>query len=209
MTNAVARLRDYLAARDLDTEVAGGLTVQKRDVEHLSAAPMTLERIPTPLPPGLLSVARLLLLVFGVLAGAGALYVLGGAAAVVLMPLLMGREGVGTAMITLFTVCLTFVISGILLLAARSAARVIRRERRGVRSLYAFAVAGCVATLFLIAFSQWISVAFFAPGDGEATSFNWTVVARGAEVCFLVLFVWAALRLRPYARASNAADRPS
>ena len=186
VTNAVRWLRDYLAARDLDSEVAGGFVVERldsmhsrtdlspvlqarvqpmraahSDVDHLSALPLTLERLPSPLPPQVHSVAITSLIVFGVLCAAGALFVVGGGIAVVLMPFVMGREGVGTAMITLFAVCVTAVTSGILLLAARGAARVIRRERRGVRTLYLFSVFGVIVAALASGIAYWLKVAFF------------------------------------------------
>lgn len=212
-TNAVAWLRNYLTARDLDSEVASGLAVghsapehpaqEDLSFEHLSGRPLVLERLPEPLPPRVRSVAVTLLIVFGALCSAGALFVVGGGLAVVLMPLVMGREGVGTAMITLFVVCLTFVGSGILLLAARSAARVIRRERRGVRPLYLFSVIGAMVAALAFAMTQWLSVAFFEMNDGARKGFDASIAARVAEAVFMLLFAWAIVGLRSYARENR------
>lgn len=183
---AIDRLRNYLTARDLsDAEIAGGLVVP---------------RLEAPLPKSLRSVAATLLVVFGGLFCIGALYVIGGGIAVVLMPIVMGRSGVGTAMITLFTVCVTFVVSGILLLAARSAARVIRRERRGVRSLYVFARTAFIVVLLAGAITQWLSVAFFGLNDADNPTFDWSIPIRIVELVAAVLLVWAVVILRRFDR---------
>ncbi len=176
------------------------MVVERLDVDHLSSRPIALERLTAPLPSQVRSVAVISLIVFGALCGLGALFVVGGAAAVVLMPMVMGREGVGRAMITLFTVCVTFVISGILLLAARSAARVIRRERRGVRTLYLFSVSGILLTTLACGIGYWLTTAFFADNvSGESTSF----LSMAATVLPLFVAIWfarAAFVLRRFAR---------
>ena len=219
-TNAVRWVRDYLAARDLDSEVAGGLVVdalkvgpspdvgarveelhrEHLDVDHLSAKPLRLERLPAPLPALVRQVAVISLVVFGVLCGVGALFVAGGGVAVVLMPIVMGREGVGTAMITLFTVCVTFVVSGILLLAARSAARVIRRERRGVRTLYLFSVFGLIVAAMAFGIAYWLKVAFFTDdASGESNVYVSTAIAA-VPLMFMAWFARAAFVLSRFAR---------
>lgn len=211
ISKAVSWTRDYLAARDL-SEVASGLAVGQRDgegvpsktgymdVDHLSSRPLVLERLPSPLPADVHRVAKLSLIVFGTLCGAGALFEIGGGISVVLMPIIMGREGVGTAMITLFAVCVTFVITGILLLAARSAARVIRRERRGVRSLSSFAILSAVVLAIAGGITEWLGVAFFATENGVQTAFNWSTPLLVVELLGVALFAWVALVLRRYER---------
>ena len=230
-TNAVRWLRDYLTARDLDSEVAGGSVVDRLngkpphfdarrveesrivnshggrsrdehlDVDHWSAQPLLLARLPEPLAPQVRSVAVTSLIIFGALCGAGALYVVGGAAAVVLMPIVMGREGVGTAMITLFTVCVTFMTSGVLLLAARSAARVIRRERRGARTLYLFSVTAVIVAAVVCGITYWLKVAFFDSDSPASSSAYATTAAIIAPLILMAWFARAAIVLRKYARA--------
>lgn len=158
-----------------------------------------------PLPPLLLFVAKALLVVYGGLFVLGALYVVCGFLAVILMPMIMGRDGVGRAMITLFTVCVTFVTSGILLLAARSAARVVRREPGSVRTLSLFALWSLCVVLVAGAITQWLSVAFFSVAEGGELSFDWTIPVRMAELVFAAFFLWAAVVLRRFDQRSRAA----
>ena len=224
-TNVITRLRDYLAARDLPSEVAGGLVVAQSaggqsaleqsaakqsavaqsavaqfDVDRLSAQPLPLERLPAPLPRRVRSVAQTSLVVFGAWFAVGALYVIVGLVAVVLMPIRMGREGVGTAMITMFTVCVTAVFSGIQLLAARSAARVIRREERGVRALYLFSVFAMIALAVALGIVWSIKVAFFGnDASGDTPGFALTAVSIVLSG-FIVWFARVAFVLRNYAR---------
>lgn len=188
----IDRLRNYLAARDLsEVENAGGLVVP---------------RLNAPLPTALHSVAMTLLVLFGGLFGIGALYVVCGGIAVVLMPIVMGREGVGTAMITLFTVCVMFVISGILLLAARSAARVIRREARGVRSLYWFAITALIVVLLATGVEQLLDIAFGALADPDLHAINWSIPIRVVELVVSAVLLWAVFVLGPHARANKNVD---
>ena len=161
---------------------------------------MVVPRLPGPLPAPLRAVATTLLTVYGSLFVIGALYVMGGGASVVLMPLIMGRAGVGTAMITLFTVCVTFVASGVLLLAARSAARVVRREPLSVRPLYLFAVWSLAVVLIVGALTQWLSVAFYGSKDAGDLSFDWSVPVRAVELLAALILVWAVMVLRQFDR---------
>lgn len=203
VTTAVRWLRDYLAARDLDTEVAGGFVVERVDVDHLSARPIALERVPAPMPPQVRSVAITSLVIFGLLCAVGASFVVGGGVAVVAMPIVMGREGVGTAMITLFAVCVTAVTSGILLLAARGAARVIRRERRGVRTLYLFSLFGLAIATLACGIGYWLKVAFFASDStSDSSTFAMTVTII-VPLLFMAWFARAAFVLRQYAKSLN------
>jgi hypothetical protein len=146
------------------------------------------------------TVATTLLVVFGTMFCLTAIYVVGGGLAVVIMPIAMGREGVGTAMITLFTVCVSFVASGILLLAARSAARVIRREQRGVRSLYLFSMTALIVVAIAFFISQWLSVAFYGFVDADNPSINWSIPVRAVEIFAAAMLMWAVVVLRGYDR---------
>ncbi|MGV3708925.1 MAG: hypothetical protein ACO1Q7_08785 [Gemmatimonas sp.] len=149
----IQQLRDYVAARDLEPGVAGGLSVDATAIE----------RLPDPLPPKVKVVATVTAALLGWAGISGVVMVLFGAIGVVLMPITMGRQGVGLAMIALTVTCVTAVVSAIVLLAARSAVRVIRRERRGVRSLRAFARLGVVLMLVIAALAFWYRQAFLTP----------------------------------------------
>lgn len=144
-----------------------------------------------------------LLVVFGLLFCFGVLYVVVGGIAVVLMPIVMGREGVGTAMITLFTVCLTFVVSGILLLAARSAARVIRRESGSVRSLYTFARASTILSVLVGAIMLWLRFAFFNDNAANSSLMGWPLLMLIVPLFSCLLFARSAIVLRRYSRILN------
>lgn len=141
-----------------------------------------------------------MLVLIGVSFGLGVMYVIVGALAVVIMPIAMGREGVGTAMITLFTVCVMIVVSGVLLLAARSAARIIRRERQGVRSLYLFSLFGLIVVLLATGIGQWLSVAFYGMSDPDVKMFNWSIPVRIVEVIVAAILLWVVIVLRRFDR---------
>ena len=110
---------------------------------------------------------------------------------------MLGREGVGRAMITLFLGCASLVLTGVALLAARSAARVIRRERRGVASLRAFVILGALVSAIAVAVVWWLNVAFVSDGDWVRATFDWwTLISVGACKLVLFFFVWSAVVLR-------------
>jgi len=97
-------------------------------------------------------------------------------------------------------VCVTFVISGILLLAARGAARVIRRERRGVRTLYLFSVFGLIVTTVACGITYWLKSAFFTDNASDDSKPYLSMVVTVWPVIFMAWFARAAFVLRRFAR---------
>lgn len=162
-------------------------------------------RLPHPLPHNVSRVARANLWLFGLLSVAGALFVFGSGIAVVAFPIVLGRDGVGRAMITLTLFCVAAVSTGVALLAARSAVRVVRRERRGVASLLAFVRFGAFVSVFVGGIVWWLSVAFIGASDGAEVSLQWgTVVAIGMCLIAFAFFVWGTLVLRGFRRSLGA-----
>lgn len=140
-------------------------------------------------------------MLFGFLSVAGALFVATSGIAVVAFPIVLGRDGVGRAMITLFLFCLVAVGTGVSLLAARSAARVIRRERRGVSSLLAFVRFGALVCVIAGAMVWWLSVAFFGSAD-EAALLTWgSYVALAVCLAGFAFFVWGMRVLSGFRRS--------
>jgi lysylphosphatidylglycerol synthetase-like protein (DUF2156 family) len=177
----IQQLRDYVAARDLEAGVAGGLSVDAAGIE----------RLPDPLPPKVKVVATVTAALLGWAGISGAVMVLFGAVGVVFMPIMMGRQGVGLAMITLTVTCVTAVVSAIVLLAARSAVRVIRRERRGVRSLRAFARFGVVLMIVIAALAFWYREAFLTPDyQGAYSSALTSLISLVWVVAPLIVAGW-------------------
>lgn len=161
---------------------------------------MVVSRIDGELPQNVRTVTRVLQFVFGGLFLIAATFVVAGGASVVLMPILMGREGVGTAMITLTLVCVSIVLSGILLLATRSASRVLQREKLALRTLSGFSTTALVASVLLLAIAQWVHAAFFTSDvSGEGSSFDWSIVVRLAAAVAIAIFLWATVVLRTFA----------
>lgn len=117
----IARLdafRRYLAGDDLDD-------TDNRDIP----------RLPAPLPHAVERVARVQLALNGAwLAGMLATLAVGGAA-IVIAPFALGRAGVGVAMVSLTGWCASVVLSAVPWLAARGAARILGRDRRGLTAV--------------------------------------------------------------------------
>ncbi|MBC8087064.1 MAG: hypothetical protein H7Z40_07335 [Phycisphaerae bacterium] len=159
-------------------------------------------RLPAPLPAAVWRVARANLMVFGVLSLCGVIFVCVSGIAVVLFPIVLGREGVGRAMITLFLCCSVAVSTGLALLAARSAARVIRRERRGVSSLLAFVQLGAIVSVFAGGIVWWLIAAFFADRTGGAPAVSLkTLLAIVSPVAAFMFCVWGVVVLRRYRKS--------
>lgn len=142
------------------------------------------------------------LILFGGLCFAGLLFVVGSGLAVVIFPLALGRDGVGLAMITLFLFCATAVSTGLAFLAARSAAQVLRRERRGVGALLAFMRVGALVSVLVAGISWWFSVAFFADVDQSAVPVGFpSLLAIAACVIAFGHFAWGMRVLSGYRRS--------
>lgn len=130
-----------------------------------------------------MGVARANLTIYLLSTIASGLFVAACGVAVVAFPLVLGREGVGRAMITLTLFCGGAVFTGLLALATRSAARVFRREKRGIASLLAWVRVSAVMSAILAALVYWIGAAFFNDDGGMPSA--GTVI--GIVVC-AVLF---------------------
>jgi hypothetical protein len=154
-------------------------------------------RLPAPLPGPVERVARANLWLFGVLSLCGLIFLIGSGVAVVLFPIVLGREGVGRAMITLFLFCTGAVATGLALLSARSAARVIRRERRGVASLLAFVRFGAFVSVVAQSIVWWLTAAFFADEVGPMSN-GMRILSLAAWMPAFVFFVWGMVVLRKY-----------
>jgi hypothetical protein len=123
------QLRRYLNGSDLDSDLDAGGT----------AGDSTIERLPYPLPLAVRRVAMVQLCANALWLATVALALTATAIAIVIMPFVLGRQGVGMAMVSLFGLSVTAVFSTLPFFAARGAARILRRERRGIAPVYRLA----------------------------------------------------------------------
>lgn len=140
-----------------------------------------------------MGVVRANLTIYLLSAIASGLFVVASGIAVVAFPLVLGREGVGRAMITLTLFCVGAVFTGLAALATRSAARVFRREKRGVGSLLAWVRLSAVVTAIFAALLYWIGAAFFDEDGGMPSA--GTLVAIAVCVALFAHFARSASKL--------------
>ena len=192
----VQRIKRYFRGTDLDEAEGAGSASSTRLPEPLSfsvSAVATGQLITNGL--GVVATAALL--------GGGALFVVGS-------PFYFGRVGVGYSLITLFGMSLVAVAATIPFFVARGAARILRRDPRGIRPVYLWA---CVAAVMsLAAAAAVLAVPIFGNrSDGAST----VSMVRGLVNAFssLAFQIWTIVVLRKYkieaAEEIAAAERES
>ena len=135
----IERAKRYFTGADLD--------------EAEAARVRTITRVQDDLPPQVRGVAVGQLITNGLSALSGFGLSVGAVLFAVISPFWYGRTGVGYSMIALFGGCLLAVVSTIPFFVARGAARILRRDPRGVKPVlrwaWVFALGSTIALLGL------------------------------------------------------------
>ena len=181
------RVRHYLSGADLD---------QPRPADEGPLA-----RLPQPLPISVRRVATAQLLALGTLVAIVVVAIAVGALAIVIMPIALGRQGVGMAMVSLFGVCTSALLTTLPFFAARGAARIIRRDARGIAPV--MRVAWLTVLLAIpLGFAGALGLNFISPNNAAQDGLS--LQSRAFLVLlalFVVLALWTLAVLRRYKRS--------
>lgn len=178
-----ARFRRYLEGADLDEAEDAGVS--------------TMVRLPNPLPFSVNAVALGQLITNGLTIAGAALGLVVAFGSVIVMPFVIGREGVGLGMITLFVSSIAALCTLIPFFAARGAARVLRRDPRGLRTVYRaawfYAFGAFFACIIALALPF---AASMMPSEGSSTFFiGRSIIGAVSTFAFQV---WSIVILRQY-----------
>ncbi|MEP6763992.1 MAG: hypothetical protein ABJB66_06760, partial [Gemmatimonadaceae bacterium] len=178
----VERAKRYFTGADLDEAEVAGLKTNTRIADDL--------------PPQVAAVATAQLITNGLSALSGIAVAAGAVIFAVGSPLYFGRVGVGYSLVALFGGSVLAVVTAIPFFTARGAARILRRDPRGIKPVLRWA--------WLVAIGSALAIAgFLLPAissDVLGTKLHTLSFTRGliSVLSSLVFEVWTIVTLRKY-----------
>jgi hypothetical protein len=180
------RVRRYLSGIDLD--------------EPLPVDEPPLVRLPAPLPRALSRLASAQLFALGALVLVVGVALAVGGVAIVLMPFALGRRGVGMSMVSMFFLSLTAMFTTLPLFALRGAARILRRDARGLAPLHRVAWLTIILSAPL-GVAGALGIDTLRDNGGASTGLSPQSILFLAVLAFYVLMaVWTVIVLGRYRR---------